>query len=204
MGKAIGDAAPMWATDSRSRNGPVTAAGCTARRQVRPGHGAAEPRTSRAVRSRQVQAPIAATGSAADTVEFMAISTVELSPAAVEFVTERHLATLTTLRADGTPHVVAVGFTWDQQAGLARIITNDGSVKVRNVRRSGYAAVSQVDGIRWLTLEGPATVLDDADSVAEAVRRYAQRYRVPRENPTRVVIEIQVRKALCSGPLTAR
>ncbi|MBF6435613.1 PPOX class F420-dependent oxidoreductase [Nocardia cyriacigeorgica] len=128
---------------------------------------------------------------------------VQLSPAAVEFVTERHLATLTTLRADGTPHVVAVGFTWDAEAGIARIITNDGSVKVRNVRRSGYAAVSQVDGIRWLTLEGPATVLDDPVSVGEAVQRYAGRYRVPRENPTRVVIAIQVQRMLSSSTLRA-
>ncbi|WP_280472398.1 PPOX class F420-dependent oxidoreductase [Nocardia cyriacigeorgica] len=126
---------------------------------------------------------------------------VQLSPAAVEFVTERHLATLTTLRADGTPHVVAVGFTWDAEAGIARIITNDGSVKVRNVRRSGYAAVSQVDGIRWLTLEGPATVLDNPVSVGEAVQRYAGRYRVPRENPTRVVIAIQVQRVLSSSTL---
>lgn len=126
---------------------------------------------------------------------------VQLSPAAVDFVTERHLATLTTLRADGTPHVVAVGFTWDAEAGIARIITNDGSVKVRNVRRSGYAAVSQVDGIRWLTLEGPATVLDDPVSVGEAVQRYAGRYRVPRENPTRVVIAIQVQRVLSSSTL---
>ena len=34
-----------------------------------------------------------------------------LSPALVEFVTERHLATLVTLRADGSPHAVPVGFT---------------------------------------------------------------------------------------------
>ncbi|MFE3443012.1 PPOX class F420-dependent oxidoreductase [Nocardia sp. NPDC059180] len=129
---------------------------------------------------------------------------VELSPAAAEFVTERHLATLSTLRVDGTPHVVAVGFTWDAAAGVARIIADGKSVKVRNARRSGYAAVSQVDGARWLTLEGPATVLDDPDSVADAVQRYAGRYRVPRENPTRVVIAIQVRRAMSSSTLTAR
>jgi PPOX class probable F420-dependent enzyme len=129
---------------------------------------------------------------------------VELSPAAAEFVTDRHLATLTTLRADGTPHVVAVGFTWDAAAGIARVIADGTSVKVRNARRSGYAAVSQVDGARWLTLEGPATVLDDPDRVADAVDRYAGRYRVPRENPTRVVIAIQVRRVMSSSTLTAR
>ena len=31
----------------------------------------------------------------------------------LDFLTERHLATLTTLRRDGTPHVVPVGFTYD-------------------------------------------------------------------------------------------
>ncbi|MGW4351929.1 PPOX class F420-dependent oxidoreductase [Nocardia sp. NPDC004582] len=123
----------------------------------------------------------------------------ELSPAAADFVTERHLATLSTLRADGTPHVVAVGFTWDPEAGIARVITNDGSVKVNNVRRSGYAAVSQVDGPRWITLEGPATVLDDPAAVADAVDRYAGRYRQPRENPTRVVIAIQVERVMASS-----
>jgi len=127
----------------------------------------------------------------------MATHTVELSPAAVEFLTERHPATLTTLRADGTPHVVPVGFTWDGAAGLVRVITNGSSVKARNVRRSGYASVGQVDGRRWLTLEGPATVLDEPAQVREAERRYAERYRTPRENPARVVLAIEVRRVLC-------
>ncbi|MFE1591638.1 PPOX class F420-dependent oxidoreductase [Nocardia sp. NPDC058705] len=131
----------------------------------------------------------------------MPTATAQLSPAALEFVTERHLATLTTLRADGTPHVVAVGFTWDPESGIARVITDGASVKARNAGRGGYAAVSQVDGARWLTLEGPATVLDDSADVAEAVRRYTERYRVPRENPTRVVVAIQVRRVLSSATL---
>jgi hypothetical protein len=77
---------------------------------------------------------------------------------------------------------------------VARIITDGGSWKVKHVRRAGYAAVCQVDGGRWSTLEGPAVVREDAESVEEAVRRYAVRYRQPRVNPTRVVIEIQVRR----------
>jgi PPOX class probable F420-dependent enzyme len=111
-----------------------------------------------------------------------------------EFWTERHLCTLSTARPDGTVHVVPVGVTLDQEAGVARIITDGGSWKVKHVRRAGYAAVCQVDGGRWSTLEGPAVVREDAESVEEAVRRYAVRYRQPRVNPTRVVIEIQVRR----------
>ena len=37
-----------------------------------------------------------------------------------------------------------------------------------------------------------AVVRDDPPAVAEAERRYARRYRIPRPNPRRVVIEITV------------
>ena len=94
--------------------------------------------------------------------------------------------------------MVAVGFTWDPDAGLARVITFAASRKARNLAAEpgGRAAVCQVDGARWLTLEGPATVTDDPDRVAEAVRRYAERYRPPGGAPDRVVIEIAVDRIL--------
>jgi F420H(2)-dependent biliverdin reductase len=47
-----------------------------------------------------------------------------------------------------------------------------------------------------VTLEGTAVVRDDPASVADAVARYAQRYRQPRENPARVVLEISVDRIL--------
>ena|SRR5438046_2775432 len=112
------------------------------------------------------------------------------------FLAERHLATLTTLGADGRPHVVAVGFTFDPGDGVARVITGAASQKALNARRGGRAAVAQVDGGRWLSLEGPATVTDDPDRVAAAVAAYTARYRPPRENPTRVAIEIKVERLL--------
>ena len=123
----------------------------------------------------------------------------QLGEDGLSFLAERHLATLTTLRPDGSPHVVAVGFTWDPDAGLARVITFEGSRKARNLLGEGSgtrAAVCQVDGGRWLTMEGPAVVTDDPARVAEAVRRYAGRYRQPGERPDRVAVEIAVDRIL--------
>ena len=121
-------------------------------------------------------------------------------PGLVAFFTERHLATLTTLRADGSPHVVPVGVTFDAATGTARVITSGASAKVRHVREGQKrVAVCTVDGRRWLTLEGTAVVRDDETSVADAVERYAQRYRQPRENPARVVLEISVDRVLGSA-----
>ncbi|MGW1722412.1 pyridoxamine 5'-phosphate oxidase family protein [Streptomyces sp. NPDC002306] len=122
----------------------------------------------------------------------------------LSFWRERHLCTLTTPRPDGTPHVVPVGVTYDPEARLARVITNTASAKAGHVRAAGPAgapvAVCQVDGRRWATLEGRAFVRTDPERVAEAERRYAERYaRVPAPNPARVVIEIELTRAMGRG-----
>ncbi|MGY1844201.1 pyridoxamine 5'-phosphate oxidase family protein [Modestobacter sp. SYSU DS0875] len=118
-------------------------------------------------------------------------------PGLVAFLTERHLATLTTLRADGTPHVVPVGVTFDPATGTARVITSGTSVKARHVRAGqSRVAVCTVDGRRWATLEGTAVLREDAASIADAEARYARRYKQPRPNPARVVIEISVDRVL--------
>ena len=124
-------------------------------------------------------------------------------PALLEFWTERHLCTLTTLRADGSPHVVAVGATLDPAAGLARVISSSTSAHVRHVRAGQErVAICQVDGPRWSTVEGLAVVRDEPEAVGEAEKRYAARYRVPRPNPARVVIEVRITKILGSSRFT--
>ena len=120
-----------------------------------------------------------------------------LSPEVLEFLTERHLATLTTLRVDGSPHVVPVGFTYEPATRLARVITSGDSVKARNAGRDGaIAALCQVDRARWLTLSGPIRVSAEPDDVADAVERYAGRYRQPRVNPRRVVLVMEVERLM--------
>jgi F420H(2)-dependent biliverdin reductase len=127
----------------------------------------------------------------------MALDPTSLSEEVLAFVTERHLATLSIVRPDGSPHVTPVGFTWDNDAQLARVITWTGSKKARLLMANpGPVAVSQVDGGRWLTFEGHATVATSAEACAEGVGRYAQRYRQPGERDDRAVIEIAVTRVL--------
>ncbi|MEU6794075.1 pyridoxamine 5'-phosphate oxidase family protein [Nonomuraea wenchangensis] len=122
----------------------------------------------------------------------------EQGDAFAAFWQERHLCTLATARPGGRPpHVVPVGATLDLAAGLARVITSGTSYKARLIGSAGApVALCQVDGRRWSTLEGLAVVRTESEQVAEAERRYAARYKPPRVNPSRVVVEIQVTRVL--------
>ena len=126
----------------------------------------------------------------------MALDISNLPEPVIEFTRERHLATLTTIRPDGSPHVVPVGFTFDAATATVRVITWAASVKARHARSGGRAAVSQVDGGRWLTFEGPISLSDDPAEVAEAVARYTERYREPKKREDRVVLRIAVDRVL--------
>ena len=117
----------------------------------------------------------------------------------LDFWTERHLCTLTTLRADGLPHVVPVGVALDLEERCAWVITFNTSQKVRNLAHSGRLAACQVDGGRWSTIEGTGEVRTDEASVRRAEERYAARYRTPKPNPLRVAVRIEVERFLVSA-----
>ncbi|KQC35787.1 pyridoxamine 5'-phosphate oxidase family protein [Frankia sp. ACN1ag] len=122
-----------------------------------------------------------------------------LSPQAVAFLAEDYSGIFSTLRPDGSPHAAPVRFTWDPAARLARVMTVASRRKARNVRArpGGRVSVCQVDGGRWLTLEGPAAVSDEPGRVAAGVRAYTRRYRSrPPDLPGLIVIEIAVDRAM--------
>jgi PPOX class probable F420-dependent enzyme len=130
------------------------------------------------------------------------MSTIRLTEDGIRFVTERHLATLSTLSANGSIHTVPVGFTLHDDTAF--IISSRSTQKVLNARRSGHATICQVEGATWVTLVGHAEVLDDPQSVALAVTRYAARYRQPRVNPERVAIAVRVERMLGSAGIIER
>ncbi len=125
-------------------------------------------------------------------------------PDYLAFWRARHLCTVTTPRPGGGLHVTPMGVVLDAEGHRAWAVTSSGSVKARNVRAGGVdgvpVAVGSVDGRWWASLEGTATLSEDPDVVAEAERRYAERYRVPRPNPERVALRIELVRALGSVP----
>lgn len=130
----------------------------------------------------------------------MALDLDDLDDSVLDFLSERHLATLTTLRSDGSPHVVAVGFSYDPDARVARVITWGASQKSVNAGRmqaaGQRAAVCQVDGGRWLSLEGPVRLVTDPAAVQPGIDGYTTRYQAPKDRDDRTVVEIDVDRIL--------
>lgn len=114
------------------------------------------------------------------------------------FWQERILCTVTLIRADGRPHVTPMGIALGEDCAWG--ITNRSSLKARLVRTPRPIAVCQVDGRRWSTLYGTATLQTDSDTVATAVQAYAARYRQPRPNPDRVAIRIEIEQLVGHVP----
>jgi PPOX class probable F420-dependent enzyme len=75
------------------------------------------------------------------------------------FLRGPHTAVLSTLGRDGRVHAVPVWYLYE--GGVFRILTGRGSVKHRNVERTGRATLcvdQRSGGFRYVTAEGPVTI----------------------------------------------
>ena len=111
----------------------------------------------------------------------------------LDFLTERHLATLTTLRRDGRRTSCRSVSPTSRPTRIARVITSRrlGQGPQRRPRR-GRRALCQVDRARWLTLSRPGAGRHRSRSGRRRRTPYAERYRQPRVNPKRVVLIMTV------------
>ncbi len=116
---------------------------------------------------------------------------------AKSFLAATRLATLTTHRRDGSAHVVPVGFMYDANEGIARIIAPIDSVKVRNIERDSRVVLCQVEGGLWATLEGSAVIRTDAETFERTVLEYIVKFG-PMHGPVdgRCAIEVTVNRVM--------
>ena len=84
--------------------------------------------------------------------------------------TPPHTAKLATVRADGRPHVAPVWYAVDGRTLVFN--TGEGTLKGRNLRREGRAAVcvdDEAPPFTFVTMDGPVEIVDDLATV----RRWA-------------------------------
>lgn len=85
------------------------------------------------------------------------------------FLTDRPLGVIATVGPDGTPHAVPVEvFVRD---GKVYAWCEGWSVKVRNARRTGRAALVAYKGRAGTLVRGPARLLTGADPAYESITR---------------------------------
>jgi PPOX class probable F420-dependent enzyme len=87
-------------------------------------------------------------------------------------------ATLSTVRADGSPHIAPVWFLLDGDTHLI-FNTGKGTVKGRNLARDGRIALCVDDDrppFAYVVIQGQAELIEDLPQVRESATRIAARY----------------------------
>ena len=125
----------------------------------------------------------------------MAIPLDDLPASFLASLDEFQLGILTDVRSDGSPHATVVGFTYDPDQRVARVITRSTSHKARHIGDGGPVTLTQQDGRFWMTLEGKARVATDMAEIEEAKRRYTARYGREASSAIDAAIVVDVHRA---------
>lgn len=96
-----------------------------------------------------------------------------LTPAVRAFLAEPRYAVMATINESGMPHLTAIWYEVREQTVLLN--TAAGRLKHRNLQRDPRLSLCVVEGERYVTLYGRATLVDDqaqahADDLGLAVR----------------------------------
>ncbi len=124
-----------------------------------------------------------------------------LTEAQLAFVTDRHLATLSTVRRDGTPQLSPVSVALDG-AGRVVISSRETAYKVRNLRRDPRAFLCVFPDAfygDWVQVDGDVEVLSLPDAMEPLVDYYRSiagehpdwdDYRAAMERERRVLVRL--------------
>ncbi|WP_255950109.1 pyridoxamine 5'-phosphate oxidase family protein [Streptomyces odontomachi] len=108
---------------------------------------------------------------------------------------------LCTVRPNGSAHVTPVWFVY--QSSRWWIGSDDGSVKIRNIRAEPRVSLALEDGRFPVVAEGDASLVREGfprDVVAAFERKYGWDVSAPTgPGSTRVLVEVQVRRWLLAG-----
>ena len=98
-----------------------------------------------------------------------------LSAWARTFLREDHVAVVTTLNPDGSPHVTTIWYLL-QEDGTLIMSTPGRTRKLRNLRRDLRVAVCVGDARRSVGLYGSVTIIEDPNVVRQDLEQLTARY----------------------------
>jgi PPOX class probable F420-dependent enzyme len=121
----------------------------------------------------------------------------ELSEAQKTFIADNpYVATVTTLREDGSPHNTIVWI--DAEDGTVTFNTAVGRAKERHLRRDPRVAVTVVDPqntYKWLSVSGRAELTTDGadDQIDKLAKKYLGEDKYPWRSETEQRISVKIR-----------
>ena len=98
-----------------------------------------------------------------------------LSDWAREFLREDHVAVISTLNKDGSPHVTMIWYLL-QEDGTLIMSTPGRTQKVKNLRRDPRIAVCVGDERRSISLYGTVTISEDQNVIRRDLEQLVPRY----------------------------
>jgi PPOX class probable F420-dependent enzyme len=113
-----------------------------------------------------------------------------------------NLATVATIRRDGSPHLTPVWIDWDGQDVLFN--TAEGRAKPRHIRRNPVVGVEVIDGhdpYRWVSVTGPAEIVEEGavEHIQELSRRYTGRDFNLRADQKRLIVRVKPERVTARG-----
>jgi PPOX class probable F420-dependent enzyme len=114
----------------------------------------------------------------------------------------KNLATVATIRRDGSPHLTPVWIDWDGENVLFN--TAEGRVKPRNIRRNpvvGVQVVDKDDQYRWVSVTGPAEISEEGavEHIHELSHRYQGRDYDLDPNQKRLIVRVKPERVTARG-----
>jgi PPOX class probable F420-dependent enzyme len=114
----------------------------------------------------------------------------------------KNLATVATIRRDGSPHLTPVWIDWDGQDVLFN--TAEGRAKPRHIRSNPVVGVEVIDGhdpYRWVSVTGPAEIVEEGavEHIQELSRRYTGRDFNLRADQKRLIVRVKPERVTARG-----
>ena len=125
-----------------------------------------------------------------------------LTPEQGQLFKEPHLATVATIRRDGSPQLTPVWIDWDGEDVVFN--TAEGRAKPRNIRRNPVVGVQVVDTnnpYRWVSVSGPAEIVEDGaeEHINELSHRYNGRDYNYVEGEKRLIVRVKPDRVTARG-----